>query len=600
MREDILLLFLSPVKFGSDCKVTETHYTNVSGENTCTTNESAVRYLLENELSGKKLSKIFILASKAVRKEIENCPEKITHLEYFKNRVEKFSGNASECIKDETVCEYDEDIGGEYNLKSVAETAKKIQDYAKKSGNEIYLHVDLTGGMRHVNMMILDVIRLLEAGEIKIGKIIYSNYNPAKKEGTVEEINNIYDLFRLISGVEEFINFGSVEILNDYYKNHSGKKSDSLKNLLNAMKNFADAIKLCRYGQFKTAIENLHDSMHDFINNVPDNEKNLNDMLMERLIDRINREYEMLIATRGQDDLKIIRWCINKGYLQQALTLYTERVPEYIHANKFYTINPDEYKKVKKKLEKDVRNEGFYFLNNYLEKDNCAKDDEEVNNLQKAIQDFNNRIETLKAKYFEQIKKYAVPDIRAGKFSYDDWRKKLLDDINLPTAKITPEEFFKDEKTLRSMLTTLAELKQSPQVLKNLSDEKLVPIRPIIKEIFDELEKLPKGYLRRDKIFEFTEKSKAEQLKKFFPVFEFDTRKFRLKYMAEKKIFTLTVPKEKFLSIAEKYFRIKDERNHSNHARNDDTGEFSSAKELENFMLSGLDEIENAGKEKAI
>lgn len=72
MREDFLLLFLSPVRFAADGKVMETHYTNLSGENTHMTNESALRYLLENELSGKKLSKIFILASKEVRKEIKN------------------------------------------------------------------------------------------------------------------------------------------------------------------------------------------------------------------------------------------------------------------------------------------------------------------------------------------------------------------------------------------------------------------------------------------------------------------------------------------------------------------------------------------------
>lgn len=582
MREDILLLFLSPVRFGSDCKVTETHYTNVSGENTCTTNESAVRYLLENELSGKKLSKIFILASKAVRKEIKNCPEKITHLEYFKNRVGKFAGNASECINDETVCEYDEDIGGEYNLKSVAETAKKIQDYAKKSGNEIYLHVDLTGGMRHVNMMILDVIRLLEAGEIKIGKIIYSNYNPANKEGTVEEINNIYDLFRLISGVEEFINFGSVEILNDYYKNHSGKKSDSLKNLLNAMKNFADAIKLCRYGQFKTAIENLHDSMHDFINNVPDNEKNLNDMLMDRLIDRINREYEMLIATRGQDDLKIIRWCINKGYLQQALTLYTERIPEYLGENGFIVQSERNSKKLDELVEKDSmnRNKFFYLLN-------------ECNPRQDHL------VEGRK-KYFAAIKADASILMRKNKFDFDEWWKKLsayLQEKNISC---------KDEGRLRSQLELLSSLRKDAKILLNLDSPELDPIREIIDVLGEELLKLEQGFERSKRIIAFIQNELQEKhLHRFFPGLQFAKdiedkypESFELHIMILEDIFSVTVPEEKFLSMTEKYFRIKDERNHSNHARNDDTGEFSSAKELENFMLSGLDEIENAGKEK--
>ena len=40
--------------------------------------------------------------------------------------------------------------------------------------------------------------------------------------------------------------------------------------------------------------------------------------------------------------------------------------------------------------------------------------------------------------------------------------------------------------------------------------------------------------------------------------------------------FSVNVSTEIFLSIADKYFRIKDERNHSAHAR-EDYGEFKSA-----------------------
>ena len=43
--------------------------------------------------------------------------------------------------------------------------------------------------MRHINMMMLDIIRLLEYSGIEIGKIIYSNYNQQKRVGTVEEVN---------------------------------------------------------------------------------------------------------------------------------------------------------------------------------------------------------------------------------------------------------------------------------------------------------------------------------------------------------------------------------------------------------------------------
>ena len=79
--------------------------------------------------------------------------------------------------------------------------------------------------------------------------------------------------------------------------------------------------------------------------------------------------------------------------------------------------------------------------------------------------------------------------------------------------------------------------------------------------------------------------------RKIFPTFEVEIKILRLQFMLNNKIFSLRISTTDFLSIMEKYFVLKDERNHSNHARND-IGEFETAQDLENFMLEGLDEIE--------
>lgn len=68
MAENILLTFLSDVKI-SKGNARETHYTNVDGEKVHTTNESAVRYFLQNY---GEISKIFVLASNLVRSPIED------------------------------------------------------------------------------------------------------------------------------------------------------------------------------------------------------------------------------------------------------------------------------------------------------------------------------------------------------------------------------------------------------------------------------------------------------------------------------------------------------------------------------------------------
>ena len=558
MAENILLTFLSDVKISRDGAVTETPYTNVSGDPVHTTNESAARYLKDNSSAP---TQIFILASNKIRNSIKNYSEEITHLEYFKNRMKKFLPGAGY-----TIYNYDENFRGDENLKSVAEMAELIQKYSR--GKEIILHADLTGGMRHINMMMLDIIRLLEYSGVKIGRILYSNYNPDLKTGTVEEIQNIYDLFQLISGVEEFVNFGSVTAIKKYYGGI--EKSDNLKNLTDAMENFAEAIKLCRYGQFKAAIENLHDAINDF--EIDSN--NVQDILMVRLIEKIRAEYAMLIATRGQDDLKILRWCVERGYLQQALTLYTERVPEYIYEN-IVTASADAVTEVTKKVKGDDRNFGFYFLNNYLENDE---------GFIQASGNFISTAQKINKKYFSTLKNIVLPALKDTNFSYDNLRAKIFAD-----EKILPGIQKPNENQLRLMLETLSKILQNPGLLLNLESAELLPIQKIITSIKPKLESLSTVSERRK---EFLNYINGNGLKENFPAFKSDARIFRLKYMIDNKIFSVSIPEEKFFAIMEKYFILKDERNHSNHARLD-IGDFATAKDLAEFMKGGLDEIES-------
>lgn len=560
--ENILLMFLSTINL----KSTPTYYgisANPKGEVTKTTNESAIRYILYKECRGDaKLNKIFIFASNTVREGIVGDSGK-THLQYFKDRIGEFIPNVDDCINDETIYNYDENSSGVQNMIAVAEMAERIQKYSV--GKEVTLHVDLTGGMRNVNMMMLDIIRFLEYNGIKIGRLIYSQYQPRENVGYIHEIKNIYDLLQLISGVEEFINFGSVKVLKDYYAICKNPISTRLQNLIDAMENFSEAIKLCRYGQFKDAIKNLHDALNDF--KVEPN--NLQDTLMARLIGRIRKEYENLIATRGEDDLKIIRWCLENGYLQQALTLYTERVPEYI--KNLLEVSKEYFDDVNKKLKGDNRIYGFYLLNNYK--------DDNYNNEKK---DFDMRVNTLNAKngeYFSSIQKMAIEAVKTENFSYEDLKGKIVIKKDLPVGIKTP-----NENQLRLQLETLHKIWQNPKLLSNLEAAELLPIKEIIKSL--------QG-IKPSKRFNVLFKNLPNtDLNGKIVSYEGDEKIFRLKHMLEKKILILKISEEKFFSIMTKYFVVKDERNHSNHARPDETGEFETAKDLEEFMKEGLEEIE--------
>ena len=572
--ENVLLTFLSTVRVD----LQPTTYNNVSGEPTKTTNESAVRYLLQDNSVGD-ISKIFIFASNAVRADIKDYHDDngntVTHLDYFKSRMKNFMPNVDECITDETIYPYDEDGNGEKNLRSVAEMAERIQNYAR--GKDIRLHADLTGGMRHINMMMLDVIRLLEYSGVKIGKLLYSNLTTKR----VEELNNIYDLFQLISGVEEFVNFGSVEALNKYYDANADqfKKSTALKKLTDAMNNFAKSIKLCRYGDFKTAIEKLHDAINDF----KADPQNIHDIFMARLIDKIREKYDLLISTRGEDDLKIIRWCLKHGYLQQALTLYTERIPEYLGNQNFIEQSTGETRKLDKALKGDNRRRWFYLLAEYL------NSSDEIKNLNKEMSEKNIAFN----KTYMSLIKNATTSIKQGKFTYEGWRQNLISLIK-PPRSFTIEDILPDESTLRLQLELLNKIYKEPKILLDLSSDELQPISGIIYSIRDTLETQAHDTQRRKTLFNYLGQMTAKDIKENFPQLKIDVRISRLQYFLDNVIFSLNISEEKFFDIMKKYFRLKDERNNINHAN--EKGNFDTADALENFISAGLDEIESTKK----
>ena len=562
MTKNILLLFLSPVRINRDGTISKAKYLNIDGAETENTNESAVRYLLQKDI---KLDKIFILASKKIREEQFLAGDMRTHLDFFLERVEKFLPNA-----DCSVFPYDENISGDENLKSVADMAGKIQSYAAQFTDEkIILHVDLTGGMRDTNIMMLDLTRLLEYSGLETGLLLYSNLiDYDKKIGRVDELQNIYDLFQLIAGVEEFVNFGSVKALKNYYADKN--LSEPLAKLLAAMENFAEAIKLCHYGQFSDAIINLHDAVRDFAP-APDD---VQDILMARLIGRIREDYHRLIVNRRLDDVEVIRWCLNHDYLQQALTLYTERIPEYLGEKNFIAQSEKEEKKLTDIVDKDDwgRNR-FYYLFNV-----CASQDHTYKGYKI---------------YCDGIKSDVLNSIRKKNFDFDTWLKNLNE--KLAPLKIT----IKDEARLRSQLTTLEKISRDVKLVLELASTELEPLREIINKLSAELETKSKGFERVKIIFEFINKLSNKEFVNFFPALDFAKdisdkypRAFKVYELIFDKVFYPNIPEETFLTIMEKYFQIQNERNHSNHARADE-GEFPTAKSLRDFMNKALDEVED-------
>lgn len=608
MEHQGMLLFLSDVKV-RDGKVRVTNYKDIG--DCYTTNESAVRYCIQEN---KTLERLFVFATQKVQSTLrdENTKEAYcdkdgnpyTHLSYFEYRLRQEEPVEAEL----EVASYNEEGKMNENIQSIVDMAAKVDAFIAglPKDDTLVLHADSTGGMRNAAMVTMAILRLMQYDDrVRIGDILYSNWN----KHIVEKVNDIYALFDLIAGAEEFVRFGSVQTLRDYYRrqekakslpNHDKQKeeepSPELQQLIKAMADFSDAISLCNYGTFRDAITNLRRTMEDFhahIHNA-NGEASLPDSLMNRLYGRIRHEYRWLLRSEEPDDITLIEWCIQHDYIQQALTLYTERVPKIFCSYNIVT------------LTKEGQEAFDTFLQNSTDKAPA-----EVQLYTKFCNDekegeVNRRISSIRDEYNQQLKSASyLIRTNARIDQQTDWRIQARESIEDYLKKnsytdIVEEVSLSDESGLAAGLSLIQALCRTPGkimqgeiALSNLETEKLQMLKTAYLSN-DKNKRLQdmKTYEQGNNLVKFVEKMSSDDLQKFFSgiaiPLPYPNRFLRLLDCGWAHS---DLPKEVLYKLLDQYGTIKNERNHTNHARNDH--QMSTLEDIKNLLTEYVENIKD-------
>ena len=264
MTRNVMLAFISLVNPRSIESPVE--YSDLMGEpyTAVQTNEAPVVYM-QRLLKENQLDSLFLIASGKVR--TENVPEgsefgDVTHLEFFEKRILRLypalEGHFLSIDYDDATDHL------ETSLHDVTQVAKRIFSYIQQYPDDhIVVHADMTGGMRHVSMMMLSVMQMLKYRGVEIGEVIYAD--PFHHQ--VYPATPIQRMFDLINGADEFVKFGSVRGIREYFDGlpHNGQDdSPELRELLQAMGRFSDAIQICRTGLILEEIQNLGKRLEAF------------------------------------------------------------------------------------------------------------------------------------------------------------------------------------------------------------------------------------------------------------------------------------------------------------------------------------------------
>lgn len=351
---NVFLTFLSLVTSTSIKQITNEDFDNTMRDS-ITTNESALKYVLhhtwrEKETADVSFDKIFLLCTDDVLKAKETTGissydiflKQMVKVYYSKGKnIDAFTNSIEQIPCGDNLDDLDR---VKTSIIDVSRRILAFKDSVMGNQNEVRLYMDTTGGPRNAAMILLVISRIMAYHGITVRGVYYSSLkriDNMPKEITVHRILDVYNLFDMIAGFEEFKLFGSAKKLNEYFDAEDASPSkdetidSSTHQLLTAMDEFSEAINISSRGAFEKSIANLDESL-SLVKASARHEcrsKSFNQELVELLQQPIEESYAELLEHHHNDtsdELAYIDWCLNHDYLQQALTLFCEYVPEYV------------------------------------------------------------------------------------------------------------------------------------------------------------------------------------------------------------------------------------------------------------------------------
>lgn len=341
------------------------------------TNEAPVKYLMQKlNATDEKLDKLILIASDDVNQKVEiklqkdegNKKEveqfeadygngKMTSVEILEDKIAKFSIEKNIPCPEFEVVELSDGVNGD-GFSEISDTAVvnavdkvncKLIDESRKCRN-LNVYIESNGGVRYVIVMLLSVMNILEKvyANIKLQGVYSMIYNKKTEDKKIPILDTsmTYASIELFSAMNEFIYCGRAKALEDYFEKRFTKRKESdekydpvifqdIKKCINKLQKIADDMQLCRTEQI---IDNFYESesIRDVLNKFKDtyaNEKDPDSKIFLSVIENIRSEYNDIYDNPNPNKFlnlpKIIKWCIDKDYIQQALTLCSERLPQY-------------------------------------------------------------------------------------------------------------------------------------------------------------------------------------------------------------------------------------------------------------------------------
>ncbi|MCD8094865.1 MAG: TM1812 family CRISPR-associated protein [Ruminococcus sp.] len=316
------------------------------------TNEACCKYLMKKlNMNGEKIDNVICLYTDKVKNdeiEIEILKDilknaKKTSLEYFKYSVQNFIKSQSPEFSEIDLGKSAENNNFDKPLKDIADEINKLANGKKK--DEVNIYLDIAGGFRNISVLIQQLVKFLTYYGYKV-----EAYYTSLDTKNFFSCENAYRQMDILDAVNEFVTTGKSKQLSEYF---DGYEDENVNELLSFMRKFSYSIQLCSVGDLDKILNNMSKSLDALEKSEIARAENV--FLLKLMIPLIKSKFFSDESGKPKIDYtQIIQWCLDNGYIQQALTIYVEKIPEYFFTKNILSVDTDsEYYK---EIEKESKN----------------------------------------------------------------------------------------------------------------------------------------------------------------------------------------------------------------------------------------------------
>lgn len=289
------------------------------------TNEACLKYLLSRLGADNQLDVHIRVQSNDVA-----APGDFT-MEYLNGEIGRFCGENGFSVPQYFDVFLGEDEQYHRFDRVLSEISKEVQRIAADDP-DITIHLDMAGGKRDNFIFIQLLTKLLSY----YGYSIHAYYTDADfrtKTGTIVNTDRSFQHMEVLDAVNDFVQHGSATALRAAF---SKVESPSVKALLKTMEEFSDSIQLCATNLSKK-LEQLDQQLEQVEKYVEDDSNGL--FMIKAMIPLIRSKFHISHDSGSRGIIGIVRWCLENGLVQQALTIYNENIADIIYYEKLISID---------------------------------------------------------------------------------------------------------------------------------------------------------------------------------------------------------------------------------------------------------------------